>query len=213
MASTGIANRRRYIAGAGMIVRKEIFEVLEKISFNNFLPDRKGNALSSGGDSELCLIILFLGYDLYYDERLEFTHFIPAKRLSWKYCVNMISESHGSPQIYFDFYKTLYKKMADNEVLSFEEAYRITSRKMMGAALKNFTGVKNFLRSMRLMVLPQPGSMKEIELKASFKRLGYLFRKKRQLRDEFFAIRDLMYRIKAENVLQHVTFRESFFVE
>jgi glycosyltransferase involved in cell wall biosynthesis len=213
MPSTGIANRRRYVAGAGMVVRKEIFDILDKITFNNLLTDRKGNALSSGGDSELCLIILFLGYDLYYDERLEFIHFIPAKRLSWKYCVNMVSESHGSPQIYFDFYKILYKKMADNESLSFEEVYKVTSQKMVRAALKNFTGVKNFLRSMKLIVLPQPGSMKEIELKASFKNLTYLIVKKRQLRKEFHLMQDLMYRIKTENARQHRTYKERFFVQ
>jgi len=212
LPTTGIANRRRYIAGAGMVVRKEIFDILEKLSFNNLLSDRNGDTLSSGGDSELCLVILFLGYDLYYDERLEFVHFIPAKRLSWRYCVNMVSESYGSPQIYFDFYKTLYKKMTGNETLSFEEAYRITSQKILKATFKNFADIKSFLRSLRLMVLSQPGSMKEIEIKANFKKLKYLIGKKKQLRQEFYNMQELMHRIKVENTRQHNAFRERFFV-
>ena len=213
MPSTGIANRRRYIAGAGMVVRKEIFDLLEKISFINFLSDRKGDALSSGGDSELCLIVLFLGYDLYYDERLQFIHFIPAKRLSWGYCVNMIAESHGSPQIYFDFYKTLYRKVANNEQISFTQAYSKTSLRVMRSTLKNFAGIKNFLRSMRLMISPQPGSMKEIQLKADFKKLRYLIANKRQLRQEFYKMQELMYKVKEENICQHNAFRERFFVD
>ena len=108
----------------------------------------------------------------------------------------MISESHGSPQIYFDFYKTIYRKITNNEELSFEEAYKSTSQKIVDATLKNFKGARNILRSLRLIVLPQPGSMKEIEIRANFKKLRYLLQKKRQLRNEFYAMRDLMYRVK-----------------
>jgi len=213
LPATGVANRRRYIAGAGMVIRKSIFDLLEKISFNNFLSDRKGDILSTGGDSELCLIILFLGYDLYYDEQLQFIHFIPATRLTWRYCVKMISESHGSPQVYFDFYKTLYKKITNNEEISFEETYTITSQKVFEATFKNFAGVKSFLRTLKLMILPQPGSMKEIEIKANFKKLKYLFQKKRQLRNEFYVMRNLIYEIKNQNTLQHTHFKERFFVQ
>jgi len=75
--------------------------------------------LSSGGDSELCLVILFLGYELYYDERLRFTHFIPKERLSWSYCVKMLAGAHGIPQVYFSFYKILYRKAVNKEAIDF----------------------------------------------------------------------------------------------
>ena len=58
---SGIVNGRKYLYGAGMILRKEIFDLLEKIQFQPLLTDRKGNRSSSGGDSEICLLALQLG--------------------------------------------------------------------------------------------------------------------------------------------------------
>lgn len=138
LPSTGIANDRKYIAGAGMVVRKSILQKLEDLSFYNLLSDRKGKDLSSGGDSELCLIVLFLGYDLYYDERLQFIHYIPAGRLSWSYCVNMISESYGIPQIYYNLYNLSYKHAINNTCISFNEAYKISLQRSIRALTKKF---------------------------------------------------------------------------
>jgi len=42
--------------GAGFIVRKKIFELLDTIQFESLLSDRKGNQLMSGGDTELCIV-------------------------------------------------------------------------------------------------------------------------------------------------------------
>jgi len=66
---------------------------------------------------------------------------------------------------------------------------------------------------MRLMISPQPGSMKEIQLKADFKKLRYLIANKRQLRQEFYKMQELMYKVKEENICQHNAFRERFFVD
>ena len=101
MQQSGNANQRTYLAGAGMLVRKSLLQQLEAIDYRQLLTDRKGKELSSGGDAELCLVMLYLGYDLYYDERLQFVHYMPAGRLDWRYCVKMMAEGHAISPIVF----------------------------------------------------------------------------------------------------------------
>lgn len=81
---TGDISERKYLWGSGLCLRKSLFIEI----FNNLpslLTDRKGDELTSGGDSEICMRILAIGYILYYDERLTYKHFITANRLTWQY--------------------------------------------------------------------------------------------------------------------------------
>jgi hypothetical protein len=66
-----------------------VIENLRLTGFKSLLSDRKGNLLSSGGDSELCFAIRLAGYSLYYQEDLKFRHFIPEGRLQWDYLVKL----------------------------------------------------------------------------------------------------------------------------
>ena len=76
------------LTGAGLSFRKTLY--LKAFSeLPSLLADRKGNELSSGGDSEICLRFLLLGYRLYYDERLVYKHFIPSERLTIEYRVKL----------------------------------------------------------------------------------------------------------------------------
>ncbi len=83
--SSSYINNKGYVNGAGMITRRSIF----KNTVNNKLPviltDRKGKALSTGGDVEYCQRLLLQGYNLYYSEELIFQHFMPAFRLTEEY--------------------------------------------------------------------------------------------------------------------------------
>jgi GT2 family glycosyltransferase len=49
--------------------------------------------LTSGGDHELCYALALAGYDIWYDERLQLTHFITKDRLSWDYFLKYVQES------------------------------------------------------------------------------------------------------------------------
>ena len=81
------------IFGAGCVVRHSAWEKLVKSGFKSFLTDRRGAELSSGGDFELCYALAILGYDIWYDERLRFTHYITRERLTWEYFVRYALES------------------------------------------------------------------------------------------------------------------------
>lgn len=84
-AETGDISERKFIFGAGMALRKSVWNSLIKAGYRSFLTDRKGNSLSSGGDSEICLWHLREGYTLFYDENLILEHFIESHRLEKAY--------------------------------------------------------------------------------------------------------------------------------
>ena len=82
------------VYGAGMALRKEIFNLIIK-DVHFILTDRKGKNLSSGGDAEISIRINNAGFKIYLDERLKFKHFLNADRLKWLYYIQL-RKSFGS---------------------------------------------------------------------------------------------------------------------
>ena len=195
LQQTGIANQRKYLTGAGIVIRKEIFSILDEIGFTSMLSDRKGNSVSSGGDSEICLLALFLGYDLYYDEALQFTHFIPTNRLQWRYCVKMITKGFAYPQIYFAMYDYCFKGVTKNEVLLFNNLYRWNMRRQLRIIRNEFVGFDNFFKFFLCLFFSRSGNEKEIRVKTAVNKLAYLFKNKIQLAVDFNTILDLSRKI------------------
>jgi glycosyltransferase involved in cell wall biosynthesis len=89
---TGKVAKNR-IHGAGCVIRKSAYLKLKELGFKSMLSDRKGSDLSSGGDYELCYALSIMGYDIWYDERLKFSHFITKDRLNWEYFIRYAKES------------------------------------------------------------------------------------------------------------------------
>jgi len=102
-----VSPQRLYVAGAGMVVRRAIFAELAQVGFQSQLLDRKGEELSSGGDSELCFAIALLGYKVVYSSRLKLFHYMDAKRLSWDYLLRL-KKGHGKSYYKLEYYKKLY---------------------------------------------------------------------------------------------------------
>ena len=98
-----ITHTREYLWGAGMILRKFVWLELKKMGFQSILSDRKGKSLSSGGDTEMCMVFRQAGYKIYYDESLNLQHFIPAPRLTWSYLAKLHKSSARSVP-YFQMY-------------------------------------------------------------------------------------------------------------
>lgn len=81
------------VYGAGCVIRSSAYERIVARGFRSLLTDRKGAELASGGDYELCLALAIVGYDVWYDDRLRFTHFITRERLTWDYYLRYAVES------------------------------------------------------------------------------------------------------------------------
>lgn len=101
------------IYGAGCVIRKSAYRKLYELGFRSLLTDRKGRELSSGGDYELCYALALLGYDIWYDERLRFTHFITQERLTWEYFIRYARESAQCFEVL-----AAYKSIADGSVVN-----------------------------------------------------------------------------------------------
>lgn len=93
-SSNGIIDSKRgWVFGAGMVVRKAAWIQLKTLQYPNILTCRKGDALSAGGDVEMCFSMEVLGYEIHYDDRLKFKHYIPAPRLQWNYLLRLYKGS------------------------------------------------------------------------------------------------------------------------
>jgi glycosyltransferase involved in cell wall biosynthesis len=76
--------------GAGLSVRKAAWEQLKASGWKHLLEDRKGKALSTGGDVEICHALRLAGWKLWYLPSLRLQHFLPAHRLEWSYLRSVV---------------------------------------------------------------------------------------------------------------------------
>ena len=83
---------RNTVYGAGCVIRKPAYGAVCRMGFEPMLTDRMGTNLSSGGDYEFCYALALTGYDIWYDDRLRFKHFMPKERMEWKYYERFFKE-------------------------------------------------------------------------------------------------------------------------
>ena len=83
--SSGDVTDRQYVWGAGMGFYLPFLRKAYDAGARPILPDRTGRELLSGNDTEICFWFIMAGYQLWYDERLEFEHFIPKGRIQKDY--------------------------------------------------------------------------------------------------------------------------------
>lgn len=97
------------LVGAGLFLRKTAIQQLGASGYKPLLTDRKGEALTSGGDLELCLALRLAGWRLYYSEELQFKHFMPSGRLEEAYLLRMC-EGHGRSRSILGEYRRVLKR-------------------------------------------------------------------------------------------------------
>ncbi|WP_316807325.1 glycosyltransferase [Pedobacter agri] len=85
---TGDVTSREFLWGSGIVIRKSIYQLAYQ-QFPSLLTGRKGQTLSAGEDSEMCLRFMIMGYRLYYSDQLKFQHFISEERLTPQYNDNL----------------------------------------------------------------------------------------------------------------------------
>jgi glycosyltransferase involved in cell wall biosynthesis len=103
-----IAQYPAEVYGAGAFFKKEPLLKFFNSGFSSIMSDRTKNNLSSGGDVEWCYIVQLYGYDVWYDERLQFLHAISSQRLSWNYYISLkkgIASGSGSLLPYHLYFK------------------------------------------------------------------------------------------------------------
>lgn len=92
--------KKSCLVGAGMVLNRT---ALARTGWTDkpLLQDRVGTQLISGGDAEIALRIYGAGYDLWYTPTCRLQHFIPARRTTQKYLID-INYGLGSSQVLGD---------------------------------------------------------------------------------------------------------------
>ncbi len=88
--------------GAGLVVRTEAMRQAARTPF--LLQGRKGKGLASGEDSELCLRVRHLGWELWHAPRLRLHHHLPSSRFEPAY-LERLAYRLGRSEPYLDLYR------------------------------------------------------------------------------------------------------------
>ncbi len=102
-----IKEKTGVVYGAGMGIKKSIFEKLVKSGFRFTLTGRKGNKQLMGEEMEMGLMFKILGYDIWYDNRLRFKHFITKKRFEWSYFQSLRNNFGKAMYLLLPYYNIL----------------------------------------------------------------------------------------------------------
>ena len=166
--------------GAGCFFRFSAIQGLLERNYSTVLTSRKGNTLAAGGDTEMCLAVECLFYEIWFDKELKFFHHIEVRRLNWDYLLKLkssiasnfpimepyrfiISKKSGGflifllkqiPALIWDFGFTqllyLLKPKAKNK------AFKITYQYQLIGFFKNFSKSLRAFRKIRPIFLTQP---------------------------------------------------------
>lgn len=188
LPGTGNADARGYIAGAGMVTRARIFRELAACHFQTTNTDRTKQQLLSGGDTEFCHAVRYLGYHLYYDACLHFVHYMPATRLEWRYCRQMLTYGHAIPQLHLFFYQYCHYRLRSHKEVDFETTYKTLLKKNMRNAWYAWLAVKPFVFKLTGLFYTREGNKKELALRAQLNKLMYTWRHKQPLQQTFVTI-------------------------
>ena len=108
--SGDITHKKGCLYGAGMVINKQHWLELKRLGFQHILSCRKGNNLSSGGDTEYSYALRLLGYKIWYDERLFFTHYMTNGRMNLDYLSRL-----RKAMTYSNFVLWSYKDVLQNK--------------------------------------------------------------------------------------------------
>ena len=113
---------RGYLWGAGLTIRKCAWKKLVADGFRFHLHDRRGLALTSGGDAELCLALRLAGWKLWYEPAMRMKHFIPASRMEWTY-LKGIAQGFGTAAVVLNAYATVRESGSQTFVLRLRSSW------------------------------------------------------------------------------------------
>jgi hypothetical protein len=128
--------KRNTLYGAGCVIRKSGYEAIMKAGFRSLLTDRLGKELSSGGDYEICYALVMAGYDIWYDERLVFKHYIPKERFTKEYYIQYLRESSKCFEVLEP-----YKIICEKKFLNFKN-FRLMMFKLLFYYVRQYSYMK-----------------------------------------------------------------------
>jgi len=155
-----VDDRRGYLYGAGLSVRKQALARLYDLGFQNLASDRTGASLSSGGDVEICLALRLGGWRLYYDPRLILHHLIPAERTTERYRRRLIF-AIGRSELCLGLYRVVLEDRNSKRVIDPPPGQWLReclwTGLALGRTLKDCLAARSFHTENRMILLYQTG--------------------------------------------------------
>jgi glycosyltransferase involved in cell wall biosynthesis len=111
----------RKLHSAGSFYRKEVLMQYFEKGFSTIMVGRKGKNLTGGEDTEWCMMIELMRYDLWYDDSLKFYHYMPNGRMNWEYYLKL-KKGTTSGEAKLKAYQLFYHK-SDPAVIGFCFSY------------------------------------------------------------------------------------------
>lgn len=99
---------RDALTGAGLVVRRKCLEEIDGSGIVYALTDREGSKLTSGGDSEITMLIKLHGWRLAKLSALRFQHYMPPVRLTEDYAVKL-TQGIGSSMSVLSVYRMYFR--------------------------------------------------------------------------------------------------------
>ncbi len=109
-ASGDLTESRRWVWGAGMMLRNAALQDIRQLGFQSVLPGRVGKNMMAGEDPEFCYAFIIAGWRIHYDNDLFFRHFFPAGRVTWPK-VRAFMTGFGAENVYLTPYQDYIRAM------------------------------------------------------------------------------------------------------
>ena len=113
-----LSNTGRKLYSAGSFFRKEALMYYYNQNFVTIMSGPKGDELTRGEDTEWCIMIELIGYELWYLNSLKFYHFMTEGRMNWKYYLRL-KDGIASGTAKFAPYTPFFKKQPPNYISFF----------------------------------------------------------------------------------------------
>jgi glycosyltransferase involved in cell wall biosynthesis len=174
-----VTEDRGYLWGAGLTVRRRAWRGLLEGGFRPLLVDRRGRGnYDSGGDSEICFALRLSGWRLWSEPAMRLRHFLPARRLEWRYLRRLL-RGVGSSSVGLDPY---LRALGDPAAAGLSSSWRREARGLFTRLREE----RDLLREMRRQ--PLEGEEDVLELESDLGRFGALLRRRRRYDRSFGAI-------------------------
>lgn len=106
------------VYGAGMAVRRKVWDAIFKNGFKPLVAGRTEKALGSGDDVEICLLAQVLGWRIAYVPELKLLHFVPRDRRNWGY-LERLAAGNGQADVRLSLYRVALSTNSDFQIFVF----------------------------------------------------------------------------------------------
>jgi glycosyltransferase involved in cell wall biosynthesis len=173
---------RGFLFGAGLSLRREAWHGAMNRAPELLLPGRRGRAVLSGDDEEICYRLLLLGWRLWYQEELNLAHCLSPNRLRWGY-MRRLHRGFGRGWVWLDPYRCVLRERGILHGHSSSESWR----REASITLRQWASVARRLTLQRRLTVEGDGDVLWLDMLSG--RIVELLRQRGRYRRRFRAIR------------------------